>query len=227
MTTPHRPFRLLASLLAVVALVIGLAACGSDGDDEATTGDTSATTEAAGADDGVVSDEDGLTIANPWARTSPMDTTYGAVYMELTSADGDALVGASVPEDVAGTVEIHETVPADEASGEGMGDMGMSGDETSDTTEASGHDEESSHHEEEGSDTTETTMAGMGAMTMQPIESLELPAGETMVLEPGGYHIMLIELVAPLESGETIEVTLTFENAGERTITVPVQDDAP
>src|SRR5690606_13269297 len=156
--------------------------------------------------DGVVSDEDGLTIANPWARTSPMDTTYGAVYLELTSADGDALVGASVPEDVAGTVEIHETVPAEDADAEGMGDMGMN---------------------EEGSDTTETTMAGMGQMTMQPIESLELPAGETMALEPGGYHIMLIELVAPLETGEEIEVTLTFENAGERTITVPVRDDAP
>ncbi len=208
MPTPHRRFRLLASLVAVAALVIGLAACGSDGDDEATTGDTSATTEAAAAEgDGVVSDEDGLTIANPWARTSPMDTTYGAVYMELTSADGDALVGASVPEDIAGTVEIHETVPADEASGEDMGDMGMSGDEASDTTE--------------------TTMAGMGAMTMQPIESLELPAGETVALEPGGYYIMLIDLVAPLETGQEIEVTLTFENGGERTITVPVQDDAP
>ena len=208
MPTPHRRFRLLASLLAVVALVIGLAACGSDGDDEATTGDTSATTEAAAAEgDGVVSDEDGLTIANPWARTSPMDTTYGAVYMELTSADGDALVGASVPEDIAGTVEIHETVPADEASGEDMGDMDMSGDEASDTTE--------------------TTMAGMGAMTMQPIESLELPAGETVALEPGGYHIMLIDLVAPLETGQEIEVTLTFDSGAERTITVPVQDDAP
>ena len=205
MPTPHRRFRLLASLLAVVAIVLGLAACGSDGDDEATTGDTSATTEAA-ADvaDGVVSDEDGLTIANPWARTSPMDTTYGAVYLELTSADGDALVGASVSADVAGTVEIHETVAADG--------------ESSETTMAMGG---------EGSDTTETTMAGMGAMTMQPIESLELPAGETVALEPGGYHIMLIDLVAPLETGEEIEVTLTFENAGERTITVPVQDDAP
>ena len=206
MPTPHRRFRLLASLVAVAALVIGLAACGSDGDDEATTGDTAATTETTAADaaDGVVSDEDGLTIANPWARTSPMDTTYGAVYMELTSADGDALVGASVPSDIAGTVEIHETVVADDAS--------------SDTTMAMGGG---------SSDTTETTMGGMGQMTMQPIDSLELPAGETVALEPGGYHIMLIDLVAPLETGQEIEVTLTFENAGERTITVPVQDDAP
>lgn len=208
-TTPHRPLRLAVGLLAALALVAGLAACGSDAEDSSsdTTAESAESTDTtAAAADGVVSDEDGLTIANPWARTSPMDTTYGAVYLELTSADGDALVGASVPEDVAGVVEIHETVPVDEADGEGMGDMDMS---------------------EEGSDTSETTMAGMGQMTMQPIESLELPAGETVSLEPGGYHIMLIELVAPLETGEEIEVTLTFESAGERTITVPVRDDAP
>ncbi|HMQ28304.1 MAG TPA: copper chaperone PCu(A)C [Acidimicrobiales bacterium] len=208
-TTPHRPLRLAVGLLAALGLVVGLAACGSDAEDSSsdTTAESAESTDTtAAAADGVVSDEDGLTIANPWARTSPMDTTYGAVYLELTSADGDALVGASVPEDVAGVVEIHETVPVDEADGEGMGDMDMS---------------------EEGSDTSETTMAGMGQMTMQPIESLELPAGETVSLEPGGYHIMLIELVAPLETGEEIEVTLTFESAGERTITVPVRDDAP
>ncbi|MCB1014650.1 MAG: copper chaperone PCu(A)C [Acidimicrobiales bacterium] len=215
-TTLRRPLRLVLVALAALALVAGLAACGSDSEssDEATTDTTAAsgssdTTAAAGD---VVSDEDGLTIAAPWARTSPMDTTYGAVYLELTSADGDALFGASVPEDVAGTVEIHETVAADEADGDAMD---MSGDESSDTTMA-GMDHSS-----------DTTMAGMGAMTMQPIEALDLPAGETVVLEPGGFHIMLIDLVAPLETGEEIEVTLTFENAGERTVTVPVLDDAP
>lgn len=205
MTTPRRALQLVATLFAVTALTVALAACGSDSDTETATTDTTAadTTSTTAAGYGVVSDEDGLTIANPWARTSPMDTTYGAVYLELTSADGDQLVGASVSADVAGMVEIHETVPADEAgSGATMG---------SDTTVP-------------GSD---TTVAGMGEMTMQPIDALELPAGETVVLEPGGYHIMLIDLVAPLETGQEIEVTLTFENAGERTISVPVRDDAP
>lgn len=204
----HR-LRMAGALVATAALVLALAACGSDGDDDTATTDTTAatetsTTEAGGANEitsGVVLDEDGLTIANPWARTSPEDTTYGAVYLQLSSADGDALVGASVPSDVAGTVEIHETVAAD---GEG-----------SDTTMAM------------GGESSDTTMGGMGQMTMQPVDSVDLPAGETVVLEPGGYHIMLIDLVAPLEAGQEIEVTLTFENAGERTITVPVQDDAP
>lgn len=202
--TPRPRLRLAVGLLAALALVVGLAACGSDSDDsssDTTVVDTESTTTTAAA--GVVSDEDGLTIANPWARTSPMDTTYGAVYVELTSADGDALVGASVPAEVAGTVEIHETVPVD--------------DPTTDTTMGMGM----------GGETTETTMAGMGQMTMQPVESVELPAGELVALEPGGFHIMLIDLVAPLETGQEIEVTLTFENAGERTVTVPVRDDAP
>ncbi len=205
-TSPSRRRRVAGALVATAALVLALAACGSESDDSSSSDTTAAAdTSTTAADAGnVVSDEGGLTIADPWARTSPEDTTYGAVYLSLTSADGDALVGASVPADIAGTVEIHETVVADDAS--------------SDTTMAMGG---------ESSDTTETTMAGMGQMTMRPIDSLELPAGETVTLEPGGYHIMLIELVAPLETGQEIEVTLTFENAGERTITVPVQDDAP
>ena len=203
--TPRHRLHLLVALLAALARVVGLAACGSDSDESSsdTTAATGSTDTTETPADGVVSDEDGLTIANPWARTSPMDTTYGAVYVELTSVDGDALVGAGVPADIAATVEIHETVPVDESSTE--------------TTAAMG-----------GGEATDTTApAGMGQMTMQPIESLELPAGETVALEPGGYHIMLVDLVAPLETGQEIEVTLTFENAGERTITVPVRDDAP
>ena len=205
-TSSSRRLRVAGALVATAALVLALAACGSESDDSSSSDTTAAADSSTTVADAgnVVSDEDGLTIADPWARTSPEDTTYGAVYLSLTSADGDALVGASVPADIAGTVEIHETVVADDAS--------------SDTTMAMGG---------ESSDTTETTMAGMGQMTMRPIDSLELPAGETVTLEPGGYHIMLIDLVAPLETGQEIEVTLTFESAGERTITVPVQDDAP
>lgn len=210
-TSPSRRLRVAGALVATAALVLALAACGSESDDTSSSDTTAAadtSTTAAGDSteitSGVVLDEDGLTIANPWARTSPEDTTYGAVYLQLSSFDGDALTGASVPADVAGTVEIHETV--------------ATGDAATDTTMAMGG---------EGSDTTETTMGGMGQMTMQPVDSIELPAGETVTLEPGGYHIMLIDLVAPLESGQEIEVTLTFESAGERTITVPVQDDAP
>jgi copper(I)-binding protein len=47
------------------------------------------------------------------------------------------------------------------------------------------------------------------------------------VLEPGNYHIMLIDLVAPLEVGQTIEVSLEFQSAASQTVTVPVQAMGP
>lgn len=40
---------------------------------------------------------------------------------------------------------------------------------------------------------------------------LELPAGKTVELKPGGYHVMLMDLKGPVKAGETIDVTLTVE----------------
>lgn len=68
---------------------------------------------------------------------------------------------------------------------------------------------------------------GMGTMMMQEVGIIDLPAGETVSLQPGGYHIMLMRLGSPLEVGQTFDVTLTFENAGTRTYQVEVRDDAP
>jgi copper(I)-binding protein len=69
--------------------------------------------------------------------------------------------------------------------------------------------------------------AGMGAMRMQQVEGIDLPAGATVSLEPGGYHIMLIDLTAPLVLGERFDVTLDFAESGTRVVTVEVRDDAP
>lgn len=58
-----------------------------------------------------------------------------------------------------------------------------------------------------------------GVMQMTPLEDgLEIPAGETVVLEPGGYHLMLIGLQQDLEMGESIDIDLVFEQAGEVSI---------
>jgi periplasmic copper chaperone A len=60
-------------------------------------------------------------------------------------------------------------------------------------------------------------------MTMRPVEGgLELPAGETVMLEPGGYHLMFIGVPDPFQEGETIEVTLEFEQAGRVELRFPV-----
>ena len=62
-----------------------------------------------------------------------------------------------------------------------------------------------------------------GTMTMSPLmDGLEIPAGETVTLEPGGYHIMFIGLTQDLKAGDTFTLTLEFETAGEVEVTVPV-----
>ena len=61
-------------------------------------------------------------------------------------------------------------------------------------------------------------------MGMQPIARLEIPAGGTVELKPGSYHIMLIDLTKELKAGDTIEITLKFEKAGEITVTAEVRE---
>lgn len=73
----------------------------------------------------------------------------------------------------------------------------------------------------------ETDDSGMAMMKMQPVDSIELPAGETVELKPGGYHIMLMGLAAPLEVGQKFDVTLTFETADPKTVEVEVSEEAP
>jgi copper(I)-binding protein len=63
-----------------------------------------------------------------------------------------------------------------------------------------------------------------GMMGMQPVERLEIPAGGSVELKPGSYHIMLIGLKQDLKAGDTIEITLTFEKAGELPLSVPVKE---
>ena len=63
---------------------------------------------------------------------------------------------------------------------------------------------------------------GVMKMVHHP-EGWEIPAGGTLELKPGGKHIMLIGLTAPLVAGEKIKVTLNFEKAGAQTIDVPVK----
>jgi copper(I)-binding protein len=60
-------------------------------------------------------------------------------------------------------------------------------------------------------------------MKMAPLaDGLPISAGSTIELKPGGYHIMLIGLTGDLKAGESFELTLTFEKAGDVTLTVPV-----
>jgi copper(I)-binding protein len=53
-------------------------------------------------------------------------------------------------------------------------------------------------------------------MRMRAVDALDLPAGRTVELKPGGYHVMLMDLKRDLKEGETVPVTLTVEQGGKR-----------
>jgi len=153
---------LLVSLVG--ALSLGASACSSD-------------TESA---DTTLPAETTFTVDGAWARTSPMESTVGAAYMNITASADDALAGASVDMSVAMMTQVHET-----------------------------------------------TTAADGSMGMQEIASIPMVAGTPLVLEPGGFHIMIMKLVKPLEVGTSITVTLTFESGATTTVDVPVLNEAP
>jgi copper(I)-binding protein len=60
-------------------------------------------------------------------------------------------------------------------------------------------------------------------MRMREVAAIEVPAGQTVKLEPGGLHLMLMGLSSPLKAGEKLPVVLTFEKAGEVTVEVRVE----
>lgn len=61
-------------------------------------------------------------------------------------------------------------------------------------------------------------------MTMRPVEGgLEIPAGGSVELKPGGYHIMFMGISEPLADGASVNVKLQFETAGEVELAVPVR----
>ena len=69
------------------------------------------------------------------------------------------------------------------------------------------------------------TVEEAGVMKMTPVPALVLVAGKSVTLKPGGYHVMLMGLKAPLKQGEHFPLTLYF--ATSPPVTVEVQIAAP
>ncbi len=70
-----------------------------------------------------------------------------------------------------------------------------------------------------------TTVDADGVMSMERVDSLELAASGSLVLEPGGLHIMLVD-VERVEAGDVVEVTLLWETAGEMTVEAEIVEPA-
>jgi len=190
----HNRTRTLLAPLAASALVLSLAACGSDDDSSSdTVAEVTETTAMADdmASDTTMADDmaddmaempggeatvGDISVSGVWMREPAEGQTRTAAYGTITN-DGDAdvtLVGVSVPFDA--TVEIHETIMGDD-----------------------------------------------GAMQMQEVpEGFVVPAGGSFTLEPGGPHIMLID-IDPADITGTIDVTMVFDDGTEVTVGAPVR----
>lgn len=140
------------------------------------------------------SSTDALSLKDPWSRVTAPGQTAGAVYLTIESKDGDTVTKASVPASIAGMAQLHETT---KDSGSGSGDMTGSMDKT---------------------ETTDSGAMAGGMQGMKEVPSIAIPAGEAVELKPGGYHIMLMELKAPIKDGQKFPVTLTFTKAGTKTV---------
>ena len=68
-------------------------------------------------------------------------------------------------------------------------------------------------------------------MKMRAVPAIDLPAGKAVELKPGGYHVMLLDLKAPLATNTTVPLTLTFKDAkgveSRLELKVPVAARAP
>ncbi len=217
-TKTHNTRRSLAVAAAVALAAAGpLAACGSDSEDAG----SASTTE--------VSADSAVTASGQWARTGTAGANT-AVYMNLTGGEeDDALVGVAVSSDVAADAQIHETVMDGTDSSEAMeeGEMNESGD--MEPSDATGTEGEATEGEVEADDTgsgdmDSGDMDSGSMMSMQEVESIEIPAGSTVSLEPGGFHIMLLDLGEDLVVGDSVEVTLTFESGAEQKVTAEVRE---
>jgi periplasmic copper chaperone A len=83
--------------------------------------------------------------------------------------------------------------------------------------------------ESPAADAVEIHMMSMknGVMEMRMLETMPLPAGKVIKLEPGGFHLMLIDLKKPLKAGEDVAFTLHLRDAKggarELKVTAPVK----
>lgn len=63
-----------------------------------------------------------------------------------------------------------------------------------------------------------------GVMSMQQVEQISVPAGETSTLEPGGLHVMCIDRQADLTPGDGVIISLSFDRAGEIVVEAVIRE---
>ncbi len=203
----NRSLKMSAMAFGALLLIPFLAACGDDSESEPA------------SDSGSSS---GVEVSDAWARPAGTGENTG-VYMTITGGDtDDALVGAEA-DNVADLVEIHETTSEDMDSGDTGSDEMDSDDAGHSDDDADALDESVSDEMDDMDDTDSESQPG-GMMSMSPVDSIAVPAGGTVALEPGGFHVMLTGLMETLEVGDTFEIVLDFDSGEQITTSIEVRE---
>ncbi len=62
-----------------------------------------------------------------------------------------------------------------------------------------------------------------GMMMMRQVEKIDVPAGASTELKPGGLHVMLIDVPNQLKVGDVVDITLVFDDESTQSIKAPVK----
>ncbi len=136
-----------------------------------------------------------LSVKDAWARPA-LEGGTGAIYLTVQNGTGDAFALTGASTDLARVVEMHMSMIMGEMDHGGHGDMHPT-----------------------------ASPAESDVAMMHPVDRIEVAAGGSVQLAPGGYHIMLIDLQRALVAGETFTATLHFD--GHEDIEVEVGVVAP
>ena len=160
----------------------------------------------------------GLQIVDPWARQAQMRS-------EDAMAPGNSMTNTtamSVTIPMSTTTAMSATTPMTGTMGMGgaMGAMYMT------IRNPTGSPDRLIKAQSDVSQVVELHNVAMkdGVMSMYPVEAIDVPANGEALLKPGSFHVMLIGLTRDLVAGETMSVTLTFEQAGDVTVQAPIRE---
>ncbi len=62
-------------------------------------------------------------------------------------------------------------------------------------------------------------------MNMQQVQHIDIPAGQTIALEPGGLHVMCIDRQADLAPGDSVPISLSFAEAGAISVNAEIREE--
>lgn len=143
-----------------------------------------------------------VTVADAWVRAAPAGAMT-AGYFKIDNRTDTEVTLVAASSDQLGLIEIHETRPLDPDAGE-----------HEDAHDHDAHDHDGHDHGDHGDE---------HVMTMVKIDSVTVPAGETVVFEPGGLHLMIFDLPEDLNEGETVSIDLKFADGATITVQAEVR----